>query len=82
MYDVIIIGSGPAGRVSNEDVRSHAAGSLEGAITSPSSRTKAAPPPVQSLSNKYGGDSSKGDSSTGALSGIHCGLFAARLPRT
>jgi pyruvate dehydrogenase E2 component (dihydrolipoamide acetyltransferase) len=62
----LIKGSGPSGRVSKEDVRSFAAGSLEGAISGASSQTHpiegktgAAPAAVQSLSAKYGESGAK-----------------------
>lgn len=56
----LIKGSGPAGRVSNEDVRSFAAGSLEGTISAASSKTHPIESkPAQSLSSKYGDASAK-----------------------
>jgi pyruvate dehydrogenase E2 component (dihydrolipoamide acetyltransferase) len=62
----LIKGSGPSGRVSNEDVRSFAAGSLEGTISGASSQThpiegkaSAAKAAVQSLSSKYGESGAK-----------------------
>lgn len=57
----VIKGSGPSGRVTKEDVRSFAAGSLEGTISGAASAThpiesKQSTPPqtVQSLAAKYG----------------------------
>ena len=57
----MISGSGPSGRVTKEDVRSFAAGSLEGTISGASSQTHpieskqhSAPAVVQSLASKYG----------------------------
>lgn len=64
----MIKGSGPSGRVTKEDVRSFAAGSLEGTISGASSQThpieskqQAAPPAatVQSLASKYGESGAK-----------------------
>ncbi|HEY9787080.1 MAG TPA: dihydrolipoamide acetyltransferase family protein [Candidatus Obscuribacterales bacterium] len=57
----LVAGSGPGGRVLSEDVRSYAAGKLEGRLaTSPVAQQKQAPPqreaqPVESLKDKYGG---------------------------
>ncbi|MFN8552438.1 MAG: dihydrolipoamide acetyltransferase family protein [Candidatus Obscuribacterales bacterium] len=57
----MIKGSGPSGRVTKEDVRAFAAGSLEGTISGASSQTHpieskiaSAPAAVQSLATKYG----------------------------
>ncbi len=62
----MIKGSGPSGRVTKEDVRSFAAGSLEGTISGASSQThpieskqQAAPAAVQSLASKYGESGAK-----------------------
>ncbi|MBS1953627.1 MAG: 2-oxo acid dehydrogenase subunit E2 [Cyanobacteria bacterium SZAS-4] len=62
----MIKGSGPSGRVTKEDVRSFAAGSLEGTISGASSQThpieskqQVAPAAVQSLASKYGESGAK-----------------------
>jgi len=76
----LVAGSGAGGRVMKEDVRSYAAGSLEGTISGAASHTH----PVerldtkQTLSNKYGGGETQANSSSGL--GIATGAPAADLP--
>lgn len=69
----MIRGSGPSGRVTKEDVRAFAAGSLEGTISGAASQTHpieskipVAPQAVQSLSTKYGESGGKAAPLTGA----------------
>ncbi len=79
----MIKGSGPSGRVTKEDVRAFAAGSLEGTISGAASQTHpieskmpAAPAAVQSLASKYGESGGK----TAPLTGSGMGSTAVDMP--
>lgn len=82
----LIRGSGPNGRVTKEDVRAHAAGSLEGAMNGKASQSHpieskmsapaAAPAAVQSLAAKYGESGAK----TAPLAAPGMGAAALDLP--
>jgi pyruvate dehydrogenase E2 component (dihydrolipoamide acetyltransferase) len=79
----MIRGSGPSGRVTKEDVRAFAAGSLEGTISGAASQThpieskiSVAPQAVQSLSTKYGESGGK----AAPLAGAGMGASAVDMP--
>jgi pyruvate dehydrogenase E2 component (dihydrolipoamide acetyltransferase) len=79
----MIRGSGPSGRVTKEDVRAFAAGSLEGTMSSATSQNhpieskmSAAPAAVQSLSSKYGESGGK----AAPLAGGAMGATAVDMP--